>query len=285
MFALPYVLAKTVAGVWAGAWAGALGSFGRHIYFATGGREGAPDWRQMPFGFAAVILGLTVAWWRPILLYPLVAGWNLLLFQADRRANRTSNLLHLNAAFWDQGQFLRLYGLDDHLLLVMERYPAEGQAALEYLATSRQRWAAQAVQIELDARQLEQCAGVMAIRKIPQSLAHDEFSGSQVAKLLRSFSRISQDVDAALNQTTAYNQQQSLKEVAERLEGLLRELTRSDEAYAVRFRPIAVRWRQIIAVRSSLIGCRNWPLPAKPGRRSAVPTLSACRCYHNKRFL
>jgi hypothetical protein len=144
---------------------------------------------------------------------------------------------------------LHLYGLDDHLLLVMERYPEEGQVALEYLATSRQRWAAQAVQIELDARQLEQCAGVMAIREIPQNLAPGEFSGSQVAKLLRSFSRVSQDVDAALNQTTAYHQRQSLKEVGERLEGLLRELTRSNEPYAVRFRPIAVRWRQIVADR------------------------------------
>ena len=63
MFALPYVLAKTVAGVWAGAWAGALGSFGRHIYFATGGREGTPNWLQMPSGFGGVILGLTAAYY------------------------------------------------------------------------------------------------------------------------------------------------------------------------------------------------------------------------------
>jgi hypothetical protein len=157
--------------------------------------------------------------------------------------------LHWNSAFWDEGQFLPYYGLDDHLLLVMERNPLEGQAAMEYLVTGRQRWAAQAVQIELDARQLEQCAGVMAIREIPQSLAPGEFSGSQVANLLRSFSRISQDVDAALNQTTAYNQRQSLQEIEKRLDGLLRELTRSDEPYAIRFRPIAVRWRQIVADR------------------------------------
>ena len=250
MFALPYVLAMFVAGVWAGAWAGALGSFGRHIYFAVGGREGTPDWSQMPLGFAGVVLGLTVAGWRPIVLYPLQSAWNLLLLQADKRqADGPLSFLRWHSAFWDEGQFLRLYGLDDHLLLVMERDPIEGQAALEYLARGRQRWAAQAVQIELDARRLERCAGVMAIREIPQNLAPGEFSGSQVAALLRSFSRTSQDVDAALNQSTAYNQRQALKAIEENLDGLLRELTRSNEPYAVRFRPIAARWHQIVADR------------------------------------
>ncbi len=250
MFALPYVLARYVAGVWAGAWAGALGSYGRHIYFASGGRQGAPDWSSMPAGFAGVVFGLTIAWWRPIILYPLQAAWNLLLYQSDKRhPDRTPGLLRRHSAFWDEGQFLPLYGLDDHLLLVIERNPVEGQAAIEYLAAGRQRWAVQATQIELDARQLERCAGVMAIRKIPRSLAPDEFTDSDIARLLRSFSRISQDVDAALNQATAYNQRQALKAVEERLGRLLRELTRSSEPYAVRFRPSAIRWRQIVADR------------------------------------
>lgn len=250
MFALPYVLAMYVAGVWAGAWAGALGSYGRHIYFAVGGREGAPAWSQMPLGFVGVVLGLTVAWWRPIVLYPLQSAWNLLLLQADKRqTDGALSFLRWHSAFWDEGQLWRLYGLDDHLLLVMERDPIEGQAALEYLATGRQRWAAQAVQIELDARRLERCAGVMAIREIPQNLAPGEFSGSPVAGLLRSFSRTSQDVDAALNQSTAYNQRQALKAIEKNLDGLLGELTRSSEPHAVRFRPIAARWHQIVADR------------------------------------
>jgi len=250
MFALPYVLAMYVAGVWAGAWAGALGSFGRHIYFAVGGREGAPDWSQMPLGFVGVVLGLTVAWWRPIVLYPLQSAWNLLLLQADKQqAVGALSFLRWHSAFWDEGQYLRSYGLDDHLLLVIERDPIEGQAALEYLATGHQRWAAQAVQIELDARRLERCAGVMAIREIPKDLALGVFSGSQVAGLLRSFSRTSQDVDAALNQSTAYNQRQALKAIEENLDGLLRALTRSGEPHAIRFRPIAAHWHQIVADR------------------------------------
>jgi len=65
--------------------------------------------------------------------------------------------------------------------------------------------------------------------------------------LLRSFSRISQDVDAALKQESAYNQRLALSAVEDRLDGLLRELTRSSERYAARFRPIAAQWRQTIA--------------------------------------
>lgn len=250
MFALPYTLAKFIAGGRAGAWAGALGSYGRHIYFASGGREGNPDWLNMPLGFGGVILGLTIMWWRPVLFYPLQAAWNQLLYQADkRRFGGTPGLLRWNCAFWDESQFLPLYGLDDHVLLTLESNPPEGYAALEYLATGHQRWAAQSAQIELDVRQLERCAGVMAIRQVSRNLVPDEFSDSHIARLLRSFSRIGQDVDAALNQTSVYNQRLALKAVETRLDELLRELTRSSEPYAVRFRPSAVRWRQIVADR------------------------------------
>ncbi|RLC67025.1 MAG: ATP-binding protein, partial [Chloroflexi bacterium] len=65
--------------------------------------------------------------------------------------------------------------------------------------------------------------------------------------LLRSFSRISQDVEAARNQESVYNRRLALSEVEDRLDGLLRELTRSDEPYADRFRPIAAQWREIVA--------------------------------------
>jgi hypothetical protein len=87
-------------------------------------------------------------------LYPVTGVWNKLLFQLDEQrlpAGRRP-LLRWHSAFWDEFQRLPLLGLDTHLLLVLEQQPALGAAALDYLATSRQRWAAQAAQIELDAR-------------------------------------------------------------------------------------------------------------------------------------
>ncbi len=192
-------------------------------------------------------IGLTLTWWLPVVLYPFLTAWNTLLYYAElRRAPEYSSLLRWHSACWDELQRLPLHGLDDHLLIVLERHPAEGQAALDYLVRGRQRWAAQAAQVELDARSLERCASVRDISVAAQQLAVGELAGSANA-LLRSFSRISQDVVAALLLVNTYHQRLALRAIEDQLDGLLRELTRSSEAYAQRFRPIAVHWRRLIA--------------------------------------
>jgi hypothetical protein len=248
LFALPYVLARRIAGPWAGAIAGALGSVGGAVAFMTLYVEPSPPrWPILVPGLVCMLLGLTRAWWQAILLYPLSAAWNILLYRADeRRLGGGPRLLRRHSAFWDEHQWLPLFGLEDHLVLVVERNPVEGQAAMEYLADGRQRWAAQAAQIELDARGLERCEGATAIGHAHRRLAAGELIGPASA-LLRSFGRLSQDVDAALRQESTYHKRLALSAVEDRLDGLLRELTRSNERYAFRFRPIAAHWRRIIA--------------------------------------
>jgi hypothetical protein len=239
--ALPYVLAAQIAGPGAGAWAGALGSWGRHVF-----RNEVPLWPALPLGLGSIVLGFTWAWWRPILLYPLTAAWNLILFRLDERRTGRRSLLRWHSAFWDEWQRLPLAGLDEHLLLVISRCPAEGQAALAYLSRSRQRWAAQAVQIELEARRLESAQDITAVGQVHHHLASGALTGPASA-LLRHFSRLSQDVEAALNQATAYHQRLALSSIEDRLNSLLRELTASSEPYAARFYPIAGGWQQLVA--------------------------------------
>ncbi|MGB3495619.1 MAG: AAA family ATPase [Elainellaceae cyanobacterium] len=191
-------------------------------------------------------VGLWVNWWRPVLMAAVLVPWHFLLYRVDEvRAGKVPSLLHRHLAFWDDWQFLPIWGLDKHLLLVLERSPQEGKAALDYLSTSRQRWAAQAAQIELDARQLECCADALAVSQIYRSLTVGELE-SPADALFRSFNRISEDVYAALSQGSPYNQRLALNAVADKLDGLIRELTRSSDKYAVRFRPIAQRWSNII---------------------------------------
>jgi hypothetical protein len=101
-------------------------------------------------------------------------------------------------------------------------------------------------QIEQGVSQWESCTDVEAIRKAHTSLAIGKLEDS-ASVLLRSFSRISEDVDAALNQESRYNQRLALSTIADRLDGLLRELTHSSDYYAKRFRPIASSWRQILS--------------------------------------
>ncbi len=245
-FAFSYAVTERIAGPSAGATAGVLGAGGVFIlwWIAIGGHA---FWLILLLCLACIVLGLTQAWWRPVALYPLTAAWNLILYQADeRRTGDGFNQLRRHSVFWDEHQRLPLFGLDEHLVLIMERNRGEGKAAMTYVATTHQRWAAIAAQIELDARSLETCQDVSDIRQVHRELPASELAGPASA-LLRSFSRISQDVDAALNQESRYNQRLSLSAVEDRLDSLLRELTRSSERYAIRFRPIADYWRQIIS--------------------------------------
>ena len=242
---MPYVLTERIAGPWAGAVAGVLGVAGGWISFLL--VIGLPVWTTIALNTSCLLVGLTLVWWGPILVYPFILVYNRLLFRMDeRRPDRDAGLLRLNSAFWDEHQYLPLIGLEDHILLAIERDPAVKDPVLDYLATGRQRRAAQAAQIELDARTLERCGDVEAIGNTAQALAAGELAGPSSA-LLRSFGRISRDVKAALQQESIYNQRLALNALEDRLDGLLRELNRSSEPYAVRFRPIAAGWRQIIA--------------------------------------
>jgi hypothetical protein len=187
-------------------------------------------------------INLLLSW----IMYPFLREWNILLYQLDKRRTATKpSFLRWHSAFWDEWQTLPMQGLDQHVLLVIERNPEEGKAALNYLSTSCQHWAAQAVQIELDARELENCTDVTAISNAHRSIPIGELN-SQLSAILSSFSYIRQDVDAALNQKSPYNQRLALSAVAEKLNSLIREFTRSSDQYSVRFRPIATHWSEIV---------------------------------------
>jgi hypothetical protein len=244
---LPYALGERIAGPWAGIVAGILGHIGLSSLVLASAISSPSVWLIVPLITVSALCGLTHTLWRPIVFYPFLMAWHTLIYRADeRRAGDRPSLLRWHAAFWDEHQRLPWFGLDEHVVLVAERCPQEAQAALDYLSTSRQRWAAQAAQIELDARQLERCTDVTALSTSYRSLNAGELEGPASATL-RSFSRISQDINAALQQESSYNQRLALSAVEERLDGLLRESTRSSERYAVRFHPVAIRWRQLIA--------------------------------------
>jgi hypothetical protein len=245
LFALPYVVAERISGPWAGALAGTLGSSSGLYLLVTADQPLGP---VLLFTFAGILLGLTIGWWRPVIFYPITVAWNFLLQRLDERRlpQGRHSLVRWHSVFWDEMQRLPLLGLDNYIVLLLEYDPELGTAVMTAISSGRQRWAAQAAQIEMDARQFEQCQDIVAIGIVHNQMAAGELEGPASA-LLRSFSRVSQDVDAAQRQESAYNQRLAFHAVEDRLDGLLRELTRSNERYAERFRPIAASWRQIIA--------------------------------------
>lgn len=250
LFIFPYILAKRIANAWSGIIAGIFGSASVYMTFNvfTTHYTLSLDLLIIPI----FILSLSIVWWRPLLFCPFTAAWNLLLQHADeKRDSKAGSLFRWHSAFWDEHQYFYfcLSGLENYIVMIAERNPIEGQIAIEYLSSSRQNWAARAArkaQIELDARRLQSYQSVETISNEYRILAAGELN-SEVSALLRSFSRISRDVEAALSQESNYNQRLALNSVEERLDGLLRELTRSSEVYARRFRPIAATWRQVIA--------------------------------------
>jgi hypothetical protein len=194
----------------------------------------------------AFSIGMWVNWWRPTIMTTLFVPWHFLLYVVDsQKVEFSSSLLTNHLAFWDEWQYLPIWGLDKHLLLVLDKNPIEGQSALKYLGASRQSWAAQSAQIELDARQLERCADALAISQIHQILTISEFT-SPADNMFRGFNSISDDVNAALHQSSIYNQRLALTNVVDQLKKLIRELTVSRDKYSVRFHPIAHRWKNII---------------------------------------
>ena len=245
LYALPFVIAERIAGAWAGAVAGLLASQALHPIsqgvFAP--YSAAPN---LAAGLAFGVLFLTMGWWRPLLAYPLLAGWHTLLYRRElSRVDASRSLLRWHAAFWDEQQRWPLVGLADHLVLVMERYPEEGRRSLDRLSAGHQRGAAQAAQIEIDARHLERAQTAAEVAQMGSYLGVGQLEGPASA-LLRSLSRVSQDVAAALQQRSAYNGRLALEAIADRLDGIQRELTRSAEPYAQRFGPVVARWRELL---------------------------------------
>ncbi|MEH2170709.1 MAG: AAA family ATPase [Nostoc sp.] len=200
----------------------------------------------LAFGLGASV-GITINSWRPVVSSPFLTVWNYLLYKLEKRRNGISPcLLRYNSAFWDEFQPSNLRDLNKHLLFVIEYNPVEGQAALEYLSGSTQFLVLQTTQIELEVRRLESCADVEAIASVHRSLANSELE-SPISNLLNIFSRISKDVDAALNQETTYNKRKILSAVAERLNAESQALKRSSHKYASRFYPISQSWLNIVS--------------------------------------
>jgi hypothetical protein len=245
MFVLAYTLTEPLAGAQAAAITGAIAGSAGHIPFWAVISLYDP-WSNMTINFILVILGLSMGWWRPILMYPIQMAWNMLLWHLDRRQNNSEHsFFRWHSAFWDELQWLRLSGLDNYLIYVAERQPIEGAAAINYLTTSRQRWAAQAAQIELEARRLKQCTTIDAIRQCYLDMVTGELTGPASA-LLEAFRRTSQDVQAALVQVASANQRLALKAVNERLHAFGEEINASQQAHAKRFQPITEQWRETI---------------------------------------
>jgi hypothetical protein len=205
----------------------------------------------LPYGhvwIALIILaGLTVHYWLPVVIFPFSSIWNRILYQRDLQVLPQSKpILKWNSVFWDEFQFLPLIGLDKHLVLVHKHDPGLGQHFMQIVNASRQNWAVQEAQVELDAHQLESLESIEEIAKAHDELVIGSTMESPVNVILNVFSLISQDTLVALNHTSTFHRRLGMKAIVDRLNGLLRDIMRSDDPKIQRFYRVASEWLQII---------------------------------------
>lgn len=252
IFALPYAITKRLADETSGAIAGLLGSTGGYIGLAISSGSFSP-FPDLIWIVIALILGLSTLWWLPIVMYPITMLWNSIIYSLDRsiavdNIPSSNPLVRLNSSFWNEIQYLPLFGLDSHLVMTLNRNHEQGSRLLEQLNNSSQRWAVREAQIELDALNLENRNDIQNLRSAHQTLNLTKIGTLENVSetVLYSFNRISSDIDAALNQSNSYNQRLSLTRTVDLLGALLRELNRTRSKYAARFAPIVINWLKVV---------------------------------------
>ena len=198
-------------------------------------------------GVIATLVILSSNWWRPLLFYPFQLLYGEIIYQINRQSLFIGRfLLFWQPAFWDEYQYLPLYGLEKHLVLANSYDPVKTNLAIRHLyQKGKQSWAAREAQIELDAMRLEQCQDVNEIGQIHRLLSYITFEGS-ANELLTAFNNISRDVATASLQSSHFTRRLRFGEVFDELKSLSAALLRSTNRYAERFQPIADRWFEII---------------------------------------
>jgi len=179
--------------------------------------------------------------WGTVFMWPLECLWNQVVLRLDETTpSGDPSRLPMNAAFWDEHQWLRLWGLDKHIVRAHDRSPAEAAAALRYLEGGKQDWARAAARAELDARILDGCKNIEAI------IGRLNVDGENVH--IRFFVNVSEDVKAAVNAPD----RQKFRKIEDALDNFILN-TRWYNLFARRLGPVANAWSRIIkAYRSSL---------------------------------
>lgn len=235
----------------------------------------------LPFiiiGLVAAIFGLSFAKWRTLLFFPFLLAWHTAIYYFDKQRllDKKPSLLRYHAAFWDEHQWIKLWGLQDHILLVMEKKPTEGTKALDYLKNGHQQWVIHEVQVAIDIRALEKFKNIHAIGDAYKNLKTVTREGDR-------FIQISRDVNNALKQQTLQNQILYFHEVCNLLNNLIfREFRGENISHATRrFIPLAEVWYQIISDQQSLLQTQReerkqiespyiFGMPLKIGQQSFV---------------
>ncbi len=242
LFGLPYLLASGMADRLTGIIAGLLGSAGVYLgVMLLSGQSIETALLGSMIGFA---LGISYHWWKSPLFYLLQMPYNQFLYRSEQLKG-TTQLLKKHSAYWDEHQWLPLYGLDKHLVLVAERDAHAGKAAFSDLNHTKQRWAVIQAQLELYIRALEKKHSLEDIQTAHQQLpAFDLLKETQLETYLNCFRDLSITIHATISKEDTQLRKHSLEKNIDATGELLKDLTHVKHAQSLRLCRITEHWRK-----------------------------------------
>jgi len=252
LFCLGYIGANRVGGIWAGAVAGGLAcGIGWLPLYEHITSVSVPP---LIIGFVnnypiiiiiAVLMGIFSRYWAMPLLYLFVEmPWNTILFFLNR-GKPEINLLRWNSAFWNEIQWMPLYGLDEHIVFIAEHNPEDAYQAINLLASQNQRRFAQSALLEITARKMEKLNDIFSIARASDEISEYKLSGA--GNVLNGFQTISSNIRSALELRSALQRSVALAKSLNDLQKLSRGLILTKDAIEVRFSSVAESWQQIIS--------------------------------------
>ncbi|MDM8547411.1 AAA family ATPase [Candidatus Venteria ishoeyi] len=218
-----------------------------------------PVWMLL-LGLLAWGLGLAQAWWRPVLSYPLQGLWHLVLLHIEHyryRQGLAPAYLYWHSAFWDKRQFLPWLDLVQHLRLLKQYAPMQLPLYLEKLACTQQAWIVGRLSLLEDMANLEAVSDMRQLSQVHQQLSYTEGIAIE-ASIIRRFKLISQDVAAALEQNSLYNQRLMLTDIEERLDHLILEISQHPKRVAKPFQIILAQWHDKIFKENKEISIQSY---------------------------
>jgi len=204
-----------------------------------------------------LILGILVGSlqfiWRPIIFWLFELAWGLLL----QKSTWGKKLFFTHPALWDQGQWLKLYGFDDYLLMLQRSFPERVQLLQPSILAGHQAWAIHSVQRENYYSLIKQVKTTHDIKQCHNELPSYRIESHTIeGDYWHRFSKISE----LLNQSEV-DQFGVLTKTEKMAAQIVKDLIGKNDKYK-KLREVAHHWQQLI--NDSLISQYNMPLLNSP---------------------
>jgi hypothetical protein len=200
--------------------------------------------------FVSILLiaaGLTFDIWFPVVSFPLVVLFNRILYLLDTRNRQHSfYFFKYHAVFWFDKVKFPWFGLDQHLVKMVEYQPEFAYKKMSEISKTNQRWAVRKALLILSYRELLGCNSLEEIAELKPALIHIP---DATLAFTNQFLRFARDIKVALAYQSPYHIRVALVRVRDDLITVERSLMMAEEKRLFRFLAVTSHWMTLIEQR------------------------------------